>query len=566
VSTLSFIIEARDKASEVLHKVGDSFSAMRAKMSGIGGAITGAFSVTAILAFAKSVLDYSGQIKDASEATGLSTERFQALSIAAKQNGVGMDQLTGSLARLQNIQGSIGQDKGLQETFGKLGLSVSDVQTQNPEQLLEGIAKGLKSTGDASTAFDIFGRGAATLLTTLGELENGWDPLVAKMRAGIISDEDIQRLDEAGDMLDEFMTKTKVVSAQGAGKMADAFAFWGKISAGESWRDALSNVDKDRDQGQKQRDAKKAAREAARLASQQAAAEQRFNADLGVTQKEASSLDDQKAKASLSDKEYETRLQGKVNELIQAANEQGLDALEKQKRTNEATKATIELLQLQKRLEEEITKAAAERAKAEQQAKKGRMTDESQYKYHAAYDQMKPEEKLAQVEKNIANWNKRRAEAGTEQEKADATKGLIGQLQERDKLKLEITEKGQDRQKKEESLMMRDREMREATMTPSQRVAESKKRAGDLEKQLSTERDPDKQLDIKTKLMDELQAQMSISKQDTGRRSMTWGDVAEKGYGQQAGKKDPAREQVEVLHRVETLLKDIKNKRGGMGP
>ena len=129
---------------------------------------------------------------------------------------------------------------------------------------------------------------------------------------------------------------------------------------------------------------------------------------------------------------------------------------------------------------------------------------------------------------------------------------------------MEITEKGQDRQKKEESLMMRDREMRESSMTPSQRIAESKKRAGDLEKQLGTERDPDKQLDIKAKLMDELQAQMSISKQDTGRRSLTWGDVAEKGYGQQPGKKDPAREQVEVLHRVETLLKDIKAKPGGM--
>ena len=260
MSLLSFIIEAKDKASDVLHKVGDSFQSMRAKMSGIGGAIAGALSVSAIAAFAKSVLDYAGQIKDASEATGLSTERFQALSIAAKQNGVGMDQLTGSLARLQNIQGSIGQDKGMQETFGKLGLSVSDVQTKNPEQLLEGIAKGLKSTGDASTAFDIFGRGAATLLTTLGELENGWDPLVSKMRSGIISDDDIQRLDELGDMLDEFQTKMKSWTAQGSGKMADAFAFWGKLSAGESWRDALANVDKDRAQGQKERDAKKAAR------------------------------------------------------------------------------------------------------------------------------------------------------------------------------------------------------------------------------------------------------------------------------------------------------------------
>lgn len=569
MSVLSFIIEAKDKASDVFHKVGNSLQTLRSKFAGMGGAIAGAFSISAIAAFGKSVLDYAGQIRDASEATGLSTVRFQALSIAAKQNGVGMDQLTGSLARLQNIQGSIGKDKGLQETFGKLGISVTDVQTQNPEQLLEGIAKGLKSTGDASTAFDIFGRSAATLLTTLGELENGWDPLVAKMRAGIISDDDIQRLDELGDMLDEFQTRMKSWTAQGSGEMADAFAFWGKLSAGESWRDALANVDKDREQAQKEREKKKAAREAARLASQKADAEQRYNADLGVTQKEAASLDDQKAKATLSDKAYEARLQGKVNELIKASNEQGLDALEKQKRTNEATKATIELLQLQKRIEEDITKAAEDRARAEREARKGRLVEESQYKYHASYDQMTPEQQLSTTEANIKRWKKRVTEAGTEEEKAAATKGLIGQLQERDKLKVEITEKGQERQKKEESLMMRDRELRESTMTPGQRLAESKKRSSDLEKQLGTERDPDKKLDIKAKLMDELQAQMSISKQDTSRssrRSLTWGDVFEKGYGQSPGKKDPAREQVDVLQRVEALLKDIKAKPGGMAP
>lgn len=224
---------------------------------------------------------------------------------------------------------------------------------------------------------------------------------------------------------------------------------------------------------------------------------------------------------------------------------------------------------LQKEIADEESKEAAnvaqrarEQANAEKDAKKDRLTSESQYKYHAAYDKMTPEEKLAQTEKNIKRWEGIRENAPDEASKKKASDSLIDQLKEKDRLQKEIADKADDRKKKSESLMDRDRELRESAMTPEQRMAESRKRAAALEKQLAAEKDPDKQLEIKSKLMDEAERQMSIGKEkDGGRRSLSWGDVAEIGYGQK-GKKDPAREQVEKLNNIEQLLKDIR----GFGP
>lgn len=568
MSLLSFIIEARDKASEVIGKVSKSFESMRDMMTGIKGAIAGALSVTAITSFAKSVLEYTGQIKDASEATGISTERFQALSIAARMNGVGMDQLSGSIARIRNLQGSIGSDKGIQDTFGKIGMSIADVQNADSEGLLLGIARGIKETGDASVAFDVFGRSAAGLLTTLNELADGWDPLVAKMKSGIISDADIQRMDELGDILDNTLVKTKSWGATAAGVWADLAAIAGRMSAGEGLWEAGGNNAQSHIDEKKNRDAELKAREDARKASERLAAEDREKKDLGVAQKEGQGLGEQFAKSNMSDKDYAARLDEKSIALAAAANEEGLTALDRQTRMNEALKVEIELRTLQKKIKEDDSRKTEEaNRKTEEAKRKTEAADKSlkdAEKGRDRYLELKksPEEQLKDFEAKIAKTKPLLASEKDPEKKADLLKEQTSNAEERDRLKKEIDDKKKARADKEESLMVQDRELRESAMSPAQRMAESKKRQADIEKQLAAEKDPDKKLDLRGALMNEMKNQTSIEKDSkTGRKSLSWGDVAERGYGQ-SGKKDPAREQVERLHNIEELLKRI----AGFGP
>jgi hypothetical protein len=220
----------------------------------------------------------------------------------------------------------------------------------------------------------------------------------------------------------------------------------------------------------------------------------------------------------------------------------------------------------EKKAAEEEAKRAREQANTQNDARKARLVEQSQYTYHAARDKMTPEQQLAQTEANIKRWQKRISEAGDEEAKKGATDGLIGQLKERDRLQNEIADKADDRKSKAESLMTRDRDLLESAMTPEQRISESKKRAADLTKQLSGETDPDKKLALQSKLMDEAEKQHSLAKKkDTGYKSMSIGDVFEKGYGQ-ARHKDPASEQVDISKEIRDLLKDIKAKKGGMAP
>lgn len=565
MSLLSFIIEARDNASKTINNVKQSFSGMGSLLGGLKGQILSAFTVGAVVSFGKSVVDYVGQIKDASEATGIASDRFQALAIAAKTNGVGMDQLAGSIARLRNLQGSIGSDEGVQKTFSKIGMSISDVQAADPEQLLAGIAKGLNETGDASVAFDVFGRGAAGLLTTLKELENGWDPLVEKMKSGIISKEDIEQIDEFGDKLDTLAIKAK---SFGAG-MGIGLVGLGKALYAMSWLksplEPLREMAAERHAAVKQNEDRKKLMEEARKASEKMAAEEaeakKTKISMDAAQKEGQGLGEQFAKSNMSDKDYAARLEEKSIALAAAANEEGLTALDRQTRMNEALKVEIELRTLQKKIKEDDSRKAEE-AKRKSEAADKSLKDAEKGRDRYLESKKSPEEQLKDVEAKIAKTKPLLASEKDPEKKADLLKEQTSNAEERDRLKKEIDDKKKARADKEESLMVQDRELRESAMSPAQRMAESKKRQADIEKQLAAEKDPDKKLDLRGALMNEMKNQTSIEKDSkTGRKSLSWGDVAERGYGQ-SGKKDPAREQVERLHNIEELLKRI----AGFGP
>jgi hypothetical protein len=464
--TLSFVIELKEKVSSELAKlktsVASTKSAFQSSMDSMKSQFASAFTATAIVGAVRSVLAYVGQIKDASESTGIGVERFQALSAAAKQNGVDMGTLAMSVSRLRDVQASVAGNDALENTFKRIGISVDEVQNSNPEQLLQRIAQGIRSTGDSAVAFDIFGRGAAKMLSTLNELADGWDSLTAKFHQGIISETDIENIDRMGDSLDNAGITAKAFGASIIGGISAVADILGRMSTGEGLGEAGTHWADDKTADKRKREELKKQQEEAQIAARKAEQDRKHDELLKKAGVEGAAIGDQFAKSTLSDKEYETRLQEKVNQLASAANEEGLSALERQLRSNEALKASIELLELQKKIK--TTEASEwegqnDKENAEQDAKKKRLVAQSQYQYHSKFDGMSDEEKLKATEGNIATWRKNVAGATNEKDRLSATEGLIGQLQIHDELKKRITEAAgkMDEQKKGDATTRADK-------------------------------------------------------------------------------------------------------------
>lgn len=444
---LSFIVELKQTVDQEIAKIKraavETKSSVSSAFSSIKGYIVGAFTVTAVTAFARSVLDYVGKIKDAAAATGISTTQFQALSMVARENGVEMDTLVMSLGRLRDIQGSIGSDTQLQDTFTRLGIAIGDVESADPDVLLQRIAKSIRDTGDASAAFDIFGRNAARLIPVLDELADGWDSMVERTRNGLISEEDIAYIDRMGDAMDNAGTMAKSWAANVIGAVVDISAVLGRMSAGSGLQGAFHEEGQERYNQKKAAEEKKARDKELReqLARKRAAAEESRN--LGKAKDEGAALTDQFAKSNLSAKDYEARMQQRVNDLVAEANREGLTALQRQTAQNEALKASLELLEAQKRVKSEADEADNKKQRAAEQMNRqlelNASTNEKIRDYRVS--KMTPEKQLKVVESDIAR-DRKELNAGplTPKRRAELVDNLIESDRKRGALRKEIEE------------------------------------------------------------------------------------------------------------------------------
>lgn len=168
--------------------------------------IQGLYVANKALSFGRKFLDYVSEIKAASDATGVGTENLQALSIAARKAGVDTGSFQMMLLRLRQAQGEIGRDKGLADTFKRLGLTVNDVRTLSPEDLLQRIADSMAKAGwraDVTAAgFSVLGRGSGKLLEALKQLHSqGLAGLRGEYKTQILSDEDLKKAVELKNTL-----------------------------------------------------------------------------------------------------------------------------------------------------------------------------------------------------------------------------------------------------------------------------------------------------------------------------------------------------------------------------
>jgi ribosomal protein L17 len=186
----------------------------------LAGAAAAFITVSAIQQLGVAVRDAAnkmGDLKDASEAIGITTDALQELQYAAQLSGVSADVLQGSLQKLtKNLGDAAMGGTAAKQSFDVLGLSGAALAAVPVDQALAMIADKLAAVENpaqrATLATDIFGKSGLAMVNMLADGSAGLNAMAAEaQKMGVVINRDvIYGAAEAADKLDAL---SMVVSA-----------------------------------------------------------------------------------------------------------------------------------------------------------------------------------------------------------------------------------------------------------------------------------------------------------------------------------------------------------------
>jgi len=189
--------------------VGNAVASSAKKLLGLGATlgITGA----ALNLFFQGFADATGAIGDTAERTGISRERFQELSFAAKLTGSSAETLGGALQKMQiNVGAATAGSKELKDMFKGLGINIKDAsgKLKSSDALFDTFVDRISKIKDpslqAQAAVKIFGKSATELLPLIRGGGAGIKEMADEARrlGIVISDSAVREGETFGDTLD----------------------------------------------------------------------------------------------------------------------------------------------------------------------------------------------------------------------------------------------------------------------------------------------------------------------------------------------------------------------------
>lgn len=219
----------KDVTTNITDKLAGAFSGA-AVVGGIGAA------AAAVIGFGKSILDFSGDLSDSSDALGITTEALQGLNAVFLAGGSNAETTKKGLITLTRSLQDIATtaDGPARKALDTLGISFESIAGLTADKALYVIADAMKNASDHGAALDA----AMTLLGKAGSkmapaLFGGAEAMreMAK-QSPKISDEDNKSIADAGDLLDALSTNIKVFAANAVMGAAKSQAFWTTMRVG----------------------------------------------------------------------------------------------------------------------------------------------------------------------------------------------------------------------------------------------------------------------------------------------------------------------------------------------
>lgn len=189
--------------------VGSAVASSTQRLLGLGATL--GLTTAALNLFFQGFADATGAIGDTAERTGISRERFQELSFAAKLSGSSAETLAGALQKMQiNIGAATAGSKELKEMFKGLGINIKDAsgKLKSSDALFDTFVDRISKIKDpslqAQAAVKIFGKSATELLPLIRGGGAGIKEMADEARrlGVVISDGAVREGEAFGDTLD----------------------------------------------------------------------------------------------------------------------------------------------------------------------------------------------------------------------------------------------------------------------------------------------------------------------------------------------------------------------------
>jgi len=171
----------------------------------------------ALVHFIKTQIEAGDQIAKTSARLGISGEKYQELSYAAKLAGVEQDAFNAAFEQFNKRLGDFsGNVTDAQKGLGQLGIKFSDIKGLSPDEQFKRVAEGLKAIEDparrAAIESDLFGKSGIKLDGVLREGADGLNKygLEARNLGFILSGETLKKAEEASDEFDRIGKAFKV--------------------------------------------------------------------------------------------------------------------------------------------------------------------------------------------------------------------------------------------------------------------------------------------------------------------------------------------------------------------
>lgn len=180
------------------------------------GTLGAAVSVAGLQQATRAVTEYGAKIYDLGERFGVSTTTIQQFGNAAEKNGSSLEGMTMGFNKLEISQSRAleGSQKQI-DAFANLGITMQDLRTLSPEQLMLKLGK---SSMDAADMVALLGKTALQLRPVLRGLADGSIDLGVAMDKGMI-----KKLKEADTLYKTLWEHIRVYGAEVLVGIADDF-------------------------------------------------------------------------------------------------------------------------------------------------------------------------------------------------------------------------------------------------------------------------------------------------------------------------------------------------------
>src|SRR5262245_17757276 len=164
----SLVLDLKADTSQLIRsadQMGSTMTRIEGSITRVGKAMATAFTVTAVVAAGKQVLDFASTLSDLAAKTGISTTGLQKLDLAFQQSGIEIE--TVAKATTDLARRLVGGDRAAVGALEKMGLSLTALKQMAPEQqfltVADAIGKIANPTEKAYAAMTILGKGGAQL-------------------------------------------------------------------------------------------------------------------------------------------------------------------------------------------------------------------------------------------------------------------------------------------------------------------------------------------------------------------------------------------------------------------